>query len=187
MYDEGVYATNILILVDMQEGFLRGRHAEPLVGKIACMLESRPFDLVVATAFENEPDSMFDKVLDYHRLMTQKEREIVPELAPYVNRIVWKRGYGCVTPDFLRMMSDESGGTLQSHVFVCGVDTECCVLTIATQLFDAGIRPIVLSAYCESTSGNECHQAGLVCLRQLIGDRQVVDTEIATREELSGL
>lgn len=62
---------------------------------------------------------------------------------------------------------------ISKKVFVVGTDTDCCVLTIATSLYENNIRPIVLTHYVDSNGGKEPNEAGLLCLKRLIGDKQL--------------
>lgn len=64
-----------------------------------------------------------------------------------------------------------------SEVYIVGIDTDCCVLKTAMDLFEINIRPIVLSYYCASNGGKKSHDAALTVLRRNIGDNQVVDRE----------
>lgn len=83
--------------------------------------------------------------------------------------------YSCVDDAFLCLLSDANGGTLPKQVYVCGLDTDCCVLATAVGLFEKGIRPIVLVDLCDSTGGTESHKAGLLALKRLIGKKNVID------------
>ena len=75
-------------------------------------------------------------------------------------------------------------GLLPDKVFVIGVDTDCCVLTTATGLFEHNVRPVVLSQYCNSNGGEESHKAGLLCMSRLIGKKQIYDHVITSAEML---
>jgi nicotinamidase-related amidase len=59
-------------------------------------------------------------------------------------------------------------------VYLAGIATDNCVLKTAVDLFEAGWRPVVLEDCCASHGGPECHAAGLLLLRRLIGPRQIV-------------
>ena len=63
-------------------------------------------------------------------------------------------------------------------------DTDCCVLTIATSLFEHNITPIVLTNYCQSNGGETAHITGIKCLERLIGKKQIVDKKLTRKEEL---
>lgn len=53
---------------------------------------------------------------------------------------------------------------------MAGIDTDCCVMKTALDLFEIGIKPIVLSHYCASTGGNNIHLAALDMLKRNIGE-----------------
>lgn len=64
---------------------------------------------------------------------------------------------------------------LPESLFICGIDTDCCVISTAVNLFEIGIRPIVLTQYCASNGGESSHQATLTCLGRLIGSHHLVN------------
>lgn len=53
---------DILIVVDMQEGFVHSEKIRELVSNIKRLLEADVFDVVIATKFINTKDSMFEKI-----------------------------------------------------------------------------------------------------------------------------
>ena len=69
-------------------------------------------------------------------------------------------------------------------MFICGIDTDCCVLTTAVNLFEVGIRPIVLTQYCASNGGESSHQAALTCMGRLIGSHHLVSNEIDSKSDI---
>ena len=89
--------------------------------------------------------------------------------------------------NFIQRLCQLNGGMYPERVFVICADTDCCVMTIATALFENNIRPVVLSHYCDSNGGPESHHAGLLCLKRLIGEKQIINDKINCREDLIGL
>jgi len=59
----------------------------------------------------------------------------------------------------------------------CGIATDGCVLKTAVDLFEAGIRPVVLTDAVSSHAGDEVHQAGLLLISRFIGGEQLVTSE----------
>lgn len=170
---------DILIVVDMQEGFVHSEKIRELVSNIKRLLEADVFDVVIATKFINTKDSMFEKYLSWSDLEIDEEQQICQELSPYINAITVKNYYSGVNEQFLMELATNNDGTLPDRVFLVGVDTDCCVLATAVSLFENNIRPIVLPAYTGSTGGEEAHQAGVRCLERLIGKKQIyTDVEI---------
>lgn len=176
---------NILILVDMQNGFTRYPQTEALVGKIEQMLRLGLFDKVVATQFMNYDDSIYEKVFAWQGLKDQKDRAIRKELLPFIDVVKEKSVYTCVSADFLQRICQLNNGSYPEKLFIAGVDTDCCVLTIAIDLFEHNIRPVVLTAYCHSNGGEAFHQAGILCMKRLVGSRQVTDRELTCDTDLA--
>ena len=56
-----------------------------------------------------------------------------------------------------------------SEVDLCGFDTDCCVLATAYDLFDMGMKPVVLENLTWSTSQEKLHKPALQMLKRNIG------------------
>ena len=151
---------NILLIVDMQKGFARYKQTLDLKDKILKLLELKVFDSVIATRFLNDNNSIYERLLEWKRLKTEDERAIDSSYNQYIDFVFDKYIYNCVNSS------------------IVGADTDCCVLTIATSLFENNIRPVVLTNYCSSNGGDLSHEAGILCMRRLIGKEQLIDIEI---------
>ncbi len=175
---------DILLVVDMQKGFARYEQTIELTQKIADLLERKIFDCVVATKFLNDDHSIYEKLFDWHRLKDEEDQIIAPQVAKHVDYTFDKYVYNCVNATFLQKMCQINDGVYPEKIYVVGADTDCCVMTIATALFESNIRPIVLSKYCDSNGGTESHKAGLLCMKRLIGANQIIDKEIKSKLDL---
>ncbi len=169
---------NILLVVDLQNGFVRKDSTITLVDKINTLLQQKIFDVVIATRFLNDDYSIYKQLFGWNRLKTENEREIIPCIQEHVDYVFDKSIYNCVNCNFIQKVCQMNEGKYPKKIFIVGADTDCCVLTIATSLFEYNIRPVVLTKYCSSNGGCESHQAGLICLRRLIGEKQLIDKEI---------
>lgn len=178
---------NIVIVVDMQNGFTRYGQTKKLTERIIDLLDRNIFDSVVATRFLNDDNSIYEKLFDWHRLKTVEEQMINPQILKHADCIFDKYVYNCVTPTFIQKLCQLNDGVYPEKVFVVGVDTDCCVMTIATSLFENNIRPVVLTHYCDSNGGPDSHKAGLLCMKRLIGQGQMVDIEIMTKDNIKGI
>lgn len=167
---------NILILVDMQNGFCKNIQTRKIVSRIKTLLKAKTFDIVIATRFLNTPNSPFVKILNWNEMvennpMTKyenKETKIVNSLKKYISAVIFKRSCYGTDKDLIELLIDITNKK-PKQVFIAGVDTDCCVLATAISLFENGIRPIVLTKYCASNGGKKSHKAGLTCLKRLIG------------------
>ena len=178
---------NILIIVDMQNGFARYEQTIRLAERIKLFMKRKLFDAVIATRFFNEDDSMYEKMFGWKRLKTEEERKVPDGIAKYVNYYADKYIYNCVNSNFIQRLCQLNDGEYPQKVFVIGADTDCCVMTIATALFENNIRPVVLTKYVDSNGGPESHKAGLLVMRRLIGEKQLIDADPISREDLGNL
>ena len=156
-----------LLIVDVQVGFINDatRHILPKVEAL-----QKRYKHVYATRFINADGSPYRRLLGWHRFYTDSDD--VPLAFQPVDGVVVldKYVYTCVTPAFLQDLRDNS----IEEVAICGIDTDACVSACAVDLFENGIRPVLLSDACASHAGAEYHEAALRILARLIGKNQIV-------------
>lgn len=155
-----------LLIVDVQEGFINDATAH-----IPAAVEElqHDYDHVYVTRFINGPESPHRKLIDWHRF--GNDSADVP-LAFNVKdnvAVIDKFKYTCIDSEFLR----ELRGKGITEVHICGIDTDACVLKCAVDLFEAGVRPVVIASACASHAGADFHKYGLSILRRLIGRSQI--------------
>lgn len=172
----------ILIVVDIQNGFIRYDQTKEIANKIIKLAGGGIFDSVIATRFLNHEGSQYIKFLNWHRLLKSPDIDLVDGLKP--DKIIDKYIYTCVNDSFMNFLKELNDGGMPTHVFLCGADTDCCVLKTATDLFENGVMPIVLTDYCDSNGGPDSHEAGLLVMGRLIGKKSIVPGEIHSREDL---
>jgi|GEM_PF-169057 len=171
-----------LLLIDPQEEFVERSDETRIVGQKICELLDQPvFPSTAVTRFRNREGSPHHEILGWHKMTNPEECELWGPILERVNgsdiRIIDKNGYSSATPEVLRSL--KPGQT----VFLAGLDTDCCILATAIDLFEKGIRPVVLADFCGSSGGVEAHSAGLQALNRMIGRHNVV-CEGGTAEEL---
>jgi len=165
-----------LLIVDMQQCFINDftRH---IPRRIARLIETGSFEPVLFTRFINAPKSGYRRFLDWHECDCEPGIQLAEELDQFAdpNLIFSKPGYAGI--------SDELANYLLEHRFeeitIAGIDTDMCVLKVAMDVFDRGIKPIVLADCCASTSGLQSHFAGLAVLARNIGADQLRDAGLS--------
>lgn len=172
----------ILIVVDMQNGFNRYEQTNILGKKIVELTNSDYFDYIIATRFLNHDSSQYAKILNWHRLIESPDIDLIEGLK--YNKIVDKYIYTCVTQEFLDLIYKINLYKKPTHVFICGADTDCCVLKTAVDLFEQGIMPLVLTEYCDSNGGPESNKAGILAMSRLNGKKSLVSEKISSRNQL---
>ncbi len=156
-----------LLIVDVQAGFV-GAGTDHIPGIVENLQQS--YRHVAASRFVNHDNSPHRRFLNWNRFLPDTA-EIGLAFTPASHAFVFdKPHYSAVSYDLLRWV--HLNGI--SEVHVCGIDTEICVLTSATALFEVSIKPVVLAWACASGGGGEeGHAAGLIALKRLIGRANV--------------
>ena len=134
----------ILLIVDVQNGFITNPELAEIEGRINTLLSSNTFDSVISTVYENYENSPIIRFIGWKKRLTENEQELKEVVKEKSDFVVRKRTYSALNDDLLGALCKANDGTLPECVYIVGVDTECCVLATATDLFEIGIRPIVL-------------------------------------------
>lgn len=135
----------ILIIVDMQNGFMTKPNYIELKTKIDSLVKINDYDYFIFTKFMNIDNSLYDTKLNWHELKDEYSQKICIEI-PDNSIVLEKYGYGLTNSqiDFIKELKID-------EVDICGLQTDACVYAIAFQLFDNGIYPNILINYCETT------------------------------------
>lgn len=178
---------NILLVVDIQNGFIVNEMTRDTLRRVEELLHASVFDAVIATKYMNYPGSPIIELMGWDLLLTEEEQALAGSVGSCADRIVTKTQYSSVNESLIRTLKELNRGSLPEYLFVLGVDTECCVLSTAIDLFEAGIRPIVLSAYCGSSGGEAYHNAGILSLHHLIGENNIHDGSVRSRADIEDI
>ncbi|MGH3695882.1 MAG: cysteine hydrolase [Pseudonocardiaceae bacterium] len=164
------------MVVDAQNGFIT-EHSRPVVPVIVDLVrrwQTAGGD-VVFSRYLNYAGSPFERLIGWTKMTNEPETDIVTELAPYVHSdtpVVDKHIYTLFTPEGTRLVN-ERGWT---DLYICGIDTEICVLKTAVDAFEHNLTPWVLKDACASHAGSEAHAAGVFIAGRFIGGNQIIDT-----------
>ncbi len=160
-----------LVVVDVQRGFLND-HTRDVAGRIADLLrtDGHRFAVVVASRFVNEQDSLFRRVLESRSMTAPEEIELCPGIAADGLVVLDKTGYSAFDERLVRVVHEHG----VERLYLCGVDTDQCVLHTALDAWDARVRPLVLGDWCASAGGPDQHEAALTILRRAIGVQSVL-------------
>ena len=166
----------ILIVVDVQSGFIKNEQTQKVAQKIAELTDTNIFDCVVTTRFINSQNSAFVRFLKFYNMTEYDDVKTHPGIN--FDYVIDKSLYTCVDRSFLLLLEEINNEKRPKEIFVCGLNTDTSVLKITTDLFEQKIRPIVLVDYCASDGGTDAHDAGLQCLSRLIGPQGLVNGDI---------
>ena len=60
------------------------------------------------------------------------------------------------------------------EIYLCGIDTEACILKTAFDLFEKEYDVYVLKDYCASTLGVKRHNNAIAILKRNIGEKSII-------------
>ncbi|WP_051271086.1 isochorismatase family cysteine hydrolase [Shimazuella kribbensis] len=163
----------LLFVVDVQNGFVSSK-TEFVLERITSLLQKDLFDFVAFTQFVNEKPSPYREYLHWSKLSTSIEQEIYPEIQPFATNVFKKGIYSAINAETMKFIKDHN----IEKVFILGMDTDCCVLKTAVDLFENHIHPIVLAHYSASNGGKVSHDAGVKVLERLIGRHNTIHSEV---------
>jgi len=133
----------VLLVVDMQNGFLEDNRFIKLKEKISELVQKPEYEQVVFTKFINcrDKNNLFVDQLKWNGLTSIKDQQICVDI-PDNSVVCEKYGYGldCETMNRILSMNVDS-------IDICGYEASACVYTIALQIFDRGIFPNILANY----------------------------------------
>lgn len=173
-----------LLIVDLQKGFIVDGANDLVQARIDELINTGAFDHIISTIYYNYENSPIIRLMGWTKLFAEEEQAVLGAAATHSDYFVRKNTYSAYSEQLIEYLCAENGGELPECVFITGVDTECCVLATATDLFEAGIRPVVLSYYCASSGGENAHLAGLRTLDSLIGHNNIYQESIHTKQDL---
>ncbi len=152
-----------LILVDLQEGFLKddNRHIITPIQKV--MMEGK-YDLIVEAIFHAEPGSLWDKQTEWTFPLRPTTSEIQKLLGSDTIKVTKTTKSVFKGDKDLEKILKEKG---IEEVHIVGLDTNDCAFATAQESFDLGFFTYVLEECVAASGGEELHEAALKILRHL--------------------
>lgn len=158
---------NLLLIIDLQENFINN-NTKNVPNSIKKLIDSNIANHIVFTKFINDDSSNFYKVLNYKGCMSEKDRNIVIDTKDY--KIIEKRVYTAYNDELKLYINTNNIKT----IYLCGIDTDACVLKTALDLFENNFDVKVIEDCSMSHSGIEYHISAINMLRKLIGNQNVI-------------
>ena len=134
---------NVLLVIDMQKGFMKNNEDLKLSNKIDDYVRKNKYDKIIFTKYKNDKSKnpLYQDRIGWNKLTTESEQEFSVNI-PHNAIIIEKYGYGLSSGDldFIKSLNIK-------EIDICGLQSEACVYAIAFQLWDNGIYPNILANY----------------------------------------
>jgi len=158
---------SLLLVIDLQNAFIN-KNTKNIPKKVEKLIKNKHYDEVVFTKFINFENSIFVKKLKYSRCINNDDRNIVINVEN--NKVFEKSIYSAVNNELIEYIKSKE----IDKIYLCGIDTECCVLKTAFDLFELGFNVYVLKDYCGCTHGKIRNNNALNILKRNIGKDYII-------------
>ncbi len=161
---------SLLLVIDLQKSFINvNTSLIPL--KVEGLIRNNNFDYVAFTKFVNFDTCNFNTMLNYRGCMSEEERNIVIDTGD--NKIFCKSIYSALNDELVNYINDNN----IDIIYLCGIDTDACVLKTAIDLFENNYNFRVIENCSMSHSGKEFHEFAVKMLKKLVGEQNIISLE----------
>lgn len=136
----------LLIVIDVQKAFIN-ENTNQIIEKINNLINNNSFENIIFTRFINYNDSIWVKKLNYKECISDDSKRLMVDTKE--NLVFDKSTYSSLTNELKQYIKDNN----INDIYLCGIDTECCVLKTALDLFEENYNVYVLKDYCTCTYG----------------------------------
>lgn len=164
----------VLVVIDVQNGFLT-EHSRPVVSVIVDLVQrwQAGGGATVFTRYLNFPGSQYERIMGWTKLQEPPSTDLVDELSPYRETVA------AVIDKTVYTLFNEEGSALVKErgwtdLYICGIDTNSCVLKTAVDAFERDLTPWIIVDASASHSGPDVHDAGLLVAKKFIGESQLI-------------
>ena len=174
---------NILVVIDVQNGFVYTPEKTAISQKIIELTQKHIFDRVVCVKFVNRDDGVFPKYHRYYDMHKGKEIELVDELT--ADMVINRSVYSCVSDEFIEKVVKINDGDNLVELFLCGIGTDTSIMKSALDLFERDIKPIILTHYCIPHDNSAITQMkGITLVSRMVSDKCIVNKDINPIDKL---
>lgn len=163
-----------LIVIDVQKYFFNDK-TKIVIDNIQKYLKHNTgkYSNIFFTVFKNDPKSPLWKILDWNGCTKSPETDVCKEITEFTNKnnLFYKNRLSAFKVPQIKEVLEQN---MVSEVDLCGFDTDCCVMATAYDLFDAGIKPVILENLTWSTSKENLHEAAIQMIKRNIGFVEVI-------------
>ena len=154
------------MIIDLQKSFINN-NTVGIIEKIENLINKNKYNNVVFTKFINTYDSIWYNKLNYNGCLTEEEQSVV---IVSNEKVIEKTIYSAFNDELKKYIIENN----VNEIYLCGIDTECCVLKTAFDLFENGYDVYVLRDYCACTEGIDRHNNAIEILKRNIGYNRVI-------------
>jgi len=148
-----------LIIIDVQKYYIN-ENTKQIPSKILKYIKSSNFDFILFTKFVNNKNTNMYKTFKWRKMFSQPDIDICEEFLNYISdtNVFQKDTYSAFKSKLFKMFLEEN---YISKLFLCGFDTDACILATAYEGFDLGYKIKIINELTASHSGAVFRNSGL--------------------------
>lgn len=125
-------SSKVLLIIDVQDGFAKSKETKRAVEFIMNKLVPQRWDKIIQSRWENHMGSRYERDLGYCAVGDTKETGMI--VSTDGDHVITRTCYSCFCEKLERLLSKED------EIYVCGLETDACVLATLFDLWDHGYR-----------------------------------------------
>lgn len=157
---------SLLLVIDMQEAFIN-ESTEHVVEKITNLVNSNEYRKIAFTRFINTKNSRYVKELNFDGCIGEDKKLLIPtKNHPIFNKNI----YSALNEELKNYIKENN----IDKIYLCGIDTECCILKTSFDLFENGYDFYILKDYCACMFGKSRHKNALEIMERNFGENRII-------------
>lgn len=164
----------ILFIVDIQPVFLINKKLKKLPSRIYNHINKNNYDYIFSFGFVNSQNSPFVRFWKWNKSMkNSKESLLFPILQNSSNYVIWKNTFSCLNQELLSILEKIQFNKYHDQIYICGVDTDICVLSTCLDLFINNYDIYLLAKLCGSDKGHFSHMRAIKILKNILTPKKI--------------
>lgn len=158
----------LLLVIDVQQAFIN-KYTNHIPKLIEEHINNNIYNTIVLGKFVNNLDSKFVKELSWLKCIDDKDAKLVLENCEKFP-IIERTAYSLYNNKLDLILKKNKIDT----IYLCGLDTDACILKTAVDLFENNYNVKILENLCASSAGIEHHNEGINLLKRFIGKNNII-------------
>ena len=159
--------SSLLLIIDLQKDFIND-NTKHILSRIENTISEKRYDNIAFTRYINSTHNICYKKLDFKGCLSEEGQKIAIDSNSY--KVIDKEAYTGYVEELKNYLIEKD----IKEIYLCGLNTDCCVLKTALDLFEAGYEVYVLKDLCASTEGNQLHLNALEIIKNNIGKQYIL-------------
>lgn len=168
----------VLFVIDVQPVFLTSNKLKKLPSKILKHINLNNYDYIFSFGFLNKVNSPFMRFWKWEKCFKGSlESQLFDSIVKKSNFVIWKNEFSCYNQELEEKLEQINFNPSIDKIYLCGLDTNVCVLATCLDLFINNYDIYLLPKLCGSDKGNLYHRAGIKIIEHILGKNKIKNSK----------